>query len=345
MGNMPVARRDHGIPSAVGGLSVLVSLFAAVLIVVGIAPAAHADPAGPDSNNATLQSQLDAAARGYNDAKGRLDTAKQRLATLNTAAQTTQTQLADLTQQVNAVAVTAYKGGQISAFASLLDSGSPADFLDRAVTLQAQVHRDDATLRRLNATQAQYAQQRADIDTEVQRQADQVAVMARRKTDAQNALAAAGSGPSAGFSGGSVSAAPAARSPDGSWPKESCSIKDPTTSGCLTPRALHALQEVKKAGYTHYVACYRPGTFGEHPLGRACDFAANPTGFAGIAAGADKAYGAQLAAWLVANADRLAVLYVIWFKQIWTPSAGWHAYHGDGTPGGDHTNHVHLSVQ
>jgi hypothetical protein len=27
------------------------------------------------------------------------------------------------------------------------------------------------------------------------------------------------------------------------------------------------------------------------------------------------------------------------------PSSGWRAYHGDGTPAGDHMNHVHLSVQ
>ena len=50
-------------------------------------------------------------------------------------------------------------------------------------------------------------------------------------------------------------------------------------------------------------------------------------------------------AWLVANADRLAVLYVIWFKRIWLPSSGWKAYtRGNGDPSSDHTNHVHLSV-
>ena len=38
-------------------------------------------------------------------------------------------------------------------------------------------------------------------------------------------------------------------------------------------------------------------------------------------------------------------MYVIWFKQIWTPAAGWHAYHsGQGDPSSDHTNHVHMSI-
>ena len=139
------------------------------------------------------------------------------------------------------------------------------------------------------------------------------------------------------------SAQPAPRNPDGSFPPEKCTIKDPTTSGCLTPRTLHALQQARLAGFTHYTACWRQSTWGEHPLGRACDFAAAPGGFGGIATGADRDYGNRLAGYFIANASRLGVLYVIWYHQIWEPSRGWHYYKGDGTPSGDHMNHVHLS--
>jgi hypothetical protein len=52
-----------------------------------------------------------------------------------------------------------------------------------------------------------------------------------------------------------------------------------------------------------------------------------------------------LAAFFVRNAERLGVLYVIWFKQIWTPAAGWHRYgRAGGDPSSDHTNHVHVSL-
>jgi hypothetical protein len=37
-------------------------------------------------------------------------------------------------------------------------------------------------------------------------------------------------------------------------------------------------------------------------------------------------------------------MYVIWFDQIWELSSGWHAYDGDGTPSGNHENHVHVSM-
>jgi hypothetical protein len=64
-----------------------------------------------------------------------------------------------------------------------------------------------------------------------------------------------------------------------------------------------------------------------------------------VATGGDRTYGNNLAAYFVRNANRLGVLYVIWFEQIWTPSTGWRAYRsGRGDPSSDHTNHVHLSM-
>ena len=318
----------------------------AVLVAPGSAPAL-ADPADPEGGNATLQEQLDAAARGYNDAKGRLDVAKAHQAELETQVQQTGSQLDDMTAQVQKAAVTAYKGGSLNGLSVVLEATSAADFLDRATILQTQIQRDNDALHRLHALQAQYDQQRTAIDTEITTQQAQLAVMDKRRKDAQAALeAAGGGGATSGPSGGTASATPSPRNPDGTWPKESCSVPDPTTSGCLTPRTLHAYQEVRKAGFTHYTACFRQESSGEHPLGRACDFSANASTFVNAAAtGSDKAYGDQLAAWLLANSDRLAVLYVIWYGRIWLPSSGWRAYHGDGTPAGDHMNHVHLSVQ
>jgi hypothetical protein len=105
------------------------------------------------------------------------------------------------------------------------------------------------------------------------------------------------------------------------------------------------LRQTQAAGFTHYVHCWRTASFGEHPKGRACDFAAAPNGFGGIATGADRAYGNRLAAWFIDNADRLGVLYVIWFRQIWLPGIGWRAYQSGDDPAASHRNHVHLSIQ
>jgi len=122
-------------------------------------------------------------------------------------------------------------------------------------------------------------------------------------------------------------------------------VDDPSTGGCLTPRTYHAYQQTKAAGFNHYVSCFRSGGSGEHPKGRACDWAAAVSGFGGVASGAERDYGNRLASYYLGNADRLGVMYVIWFRQIWMPGLGWRTYNsGGGDPASDHTNHVHLSV-
>jgi len=54
--------------------------------------------------------------------------------------------------------------------------------------------------------------------------------------------------------------------------------------------------------------------------------------------------GDRLASFFIANADRLGVLYVIWFRRIWMPSTGWQPYSSGTDPSASHRNHVHLSV-
>lgn len=142
------------------------------------------------------------------------------------------------------------------------------------------------------------------------------------------------------------SAEPAPRNSDGSWPTETCSIiPDPTTgTGCLTPRTLHLVQQATAAGWPK-PSCFRVDDHGEHPKGRACDFMMTS---GGEASGPQKARGDAMAAWAVANADRLGIMYVIWFRMIWTNDGrGWHAYdnpYGGDDPSGWHTNHVHISM-
>ncbi len=170
--------------------------------------------------------------------------------------------------------------------------------------------------------------------------------MAKKKKDAERALASVGGRPAGGYiNPNSPLAKPAPRNSDGSWPKESCTIDDPTTGGCITPRTLHALNQAKAAGFKRYVSCHRSSGGGEHPKGRACDFAAAAGGFENRSAtGGDKTYGNNLASFFIKNANRLGVLYVIWYRQIWMPGTGWRSYSGGGSPAADHTNHVHLSM-
>ncbi|WP_375373580.1 coiled-coil domain-containing protein, partial [Micromonospora sp. ATA51] len=253
--------------------------------------------------------------------------------------------------KVGEIAGVAYRTGRLGTAAALLASDSPEGFMDRAAALGQVAANEDRALHDLIETRDRATATRTALNAEIQEQRRQVAVMAKRKQQAERALEVANDRAASGGSGGirgtsTANADPAPRNSDGSWPPESCSVNDPTPAdGCITPRTLHALKEAKSAGFTRYVSCYRPSGSGEHPKGRACDFAAQSDGFGGVASGGDRTYGNNLAAYFIRNSDALAVLYVIWFKQIWLPSSGWKSYSGgNGDPSSDHTNHVHLSV-
>lgn len=307
---------------------------------------AAAPSADPEGGTAQLREQLDVASRGFVEAKAKLAASQQRQRQLTAELAGIEARLAEQTETIGELAGVAYRTGRLGPLTALLSSDSPDGFLDRAVTLSAVAANQDKQVRALVRTREAAASAKAAVDREIAEQRRQLAVMQARKQQAERALADAarqaaraesgsGSGDSSSSGGGS----------SGGTAPQSCSVNDPTTDGCITPRMLRALEAAKSAGFTRFVSCYRSGGSGEHPKGRACDFSATTGGFGGVATGGARTYGDNLANYFIRNADRLSVLYVIWFKRIWLPSSGWKAYSGaNGDPSSDHTNHVHLSV-
>ena len=313
-------------------------------------PLAAPGDAGDDGEGGSksLVDQLEAASRGFLEAKDALAASKKKQQALTAKLKEIDAQLGPQQAALDQVVNQTYKTGRLGPLAALLTADSSEGMLDRAETLQTVAVKQDAAIKDLKTTRDQQEQAKLAIDAAVRDQQKQVNLMARRKAQAENALKAANAGQDTGSPGGggtSASAKAAPRNSDGSLPSEGCTVNDPTTTGCITPRLLNALQQAKKAGFTHFVACFRHQNSGEHPKGRACDFAADKSGFGGVATGSSKDYGNRLANYFINNASKLGVLYVIWFERIWLPSSGWKAYtRGNGDPSSDHTNHVHLSV-
>ncbi len=330
-------------------------LVAAAGIAVAPAPAALAAPAplaapaqDDEGGTDTLRKQLDDASRGFLEAQEALAASKKRQAELAERLKTIDADLAGRSAGTREIAGQSYRTGRAGPISALLNAKTPEGFLGKASTLQVVTLKKDRAVRELTRIKSTEEQTRAAIAAEISNDEKQVAVMAKRKQQAESALAAAqvGGGPAAGPSGKSATSKSAPRGSDGSFGSESCSTDDPTTSGCITPRTLFAMNQAKSAGFTRFVSCFRPSGAGEHPKGRACDFAAQKSGFGGVATGGDKTYGDDLANYFINNAGRLGVLYVIWFERIWLPSSGWRAYsRGQGDPSSDHTNHVHLSMR
>ncbi|ROT34105.1 hypothetical protein [Micromonospora sp. HM5-17] len=330
-------------------------LVSAVLLAVAptllVAPAARpaaAAPSSPGDEGGTkkLRDALEAATKGHVEATNRLENSRKRQKQLGEELKRVEAEIATLTEEVGVIAAESYRRGRLTPFSALLNSASPEAFLERAARLEMISQRNDKQLRLLGEALDRATRAKQAIDAEVREQKRQVEIIAKKKRDAERALAAVGGGAAGGLiSANSPLAKPAPRNSDGSWPRESCSVDDPTTSGCITPRTLHALNQAKANGYRRHVSCYRSGGGGEHPKGRACDFSAAAGGFENRdATGGDKSYGDAVAAFFVKNASRLGVMYVIWYRKIWMPGTGWRAYNGNGDPASDHTNHVHLSM-
>jgi peptidoglycan DL-endopeptidase CwlO len=332
---------------------IVAAVLAALVATAGLASPARAAPgsSGDDGEGGSksLTQQLDAASRGYLDAKDKLAGSKKKQADLAARLKQIDTEMAPRQAAFDQVIQESYRGGRLGPMSALLTADTSAGFLDRAEMLQAVAARQQRAVDDLATARDTQSRAKTAIDAAVRDQQKQVSVMAARKAQAEAALKSANAGqdaPQAGDGGGSAKATSVKRNSDGSLSPEGCTVDDPTTGGCITPRMLHALQQAKADGFTHYVACFRHQNSGEHPKGRACDFAADKGGFGGVASGASKDYGNRLANYFINNSDELGVLYVIWFRRIWLPSSGWKAYtKGNGDPSSEHENHVHLSVR
>jgi hypothetical protein len=331
-------------PRRRGRLGLLIAMIVTIVALIGTGVPAYADPDGGGQTKA-LSDQLEAAAKSYYDIKAKLTASQTRQTQLKKTLADSQLSLLRLQAVVGQIAAARYEGGSLGVFDGLLaNDASTSDLLQAGAVAQYLIWKDDSQLHQLVQTEATATAAQKELDAEVVNENKQYAALDAAKRNAEKALASVGGLVSAGYTGPVTDAQPAPRNSSGGFSAESCSLKDPTTSGCITPRLFHALTEARLAGFTHYVACYREATFGEHPLGRACDFAAAQNGFAGIATGAERTYGNQLAAWFIHNSDALGVLYVIWFRQIWMPGIGWRSYDGCCDPASTHQNHVHLSV-
>jgi outer membrane murein-binding lipoprotein Lpp len=127
------------------------------------------------------------------------------------------------------------------------------------------------------------------------------------------------------------------RKSDGSWAPEL-----PTGSDNITPRTqLMKAQVQKNFSLPFEVGCFRSGSSGEHPLGRACDFMMSTGG--SMPSAVNNALGDRIAEWALKNKSRLGIKYVIWKQRI-NQGSGWRAMSDRGSITENHFDHVHISM-
>lgn len=307
------------------------------------APTSPPQPSGHDEEPELLGDLIEVRNREYVKASAQLKKSKERQAALEQEVKKAQAELDALTPQVAQIATQSYRTGRVGAISMLLEADNPDSFIARATALDELNRVNDRRLNTVNAVKIRAEQAKLAVDAEVRKQQKLENDLERGKIEAEKALRLVGG---QGLTGGLVDAeSPVARiapgrTSDGGWKSLGCTEDDPTTGGCITARTLHMYQEVKRAGFNRFVGCYRSGGPYEHPKGRACDWSLQNSGFRSWYNNDMRMYGNNLTAFLVRNADRLGVYYVIWNRQIWFPATGWKSYSGPS----NHTDHVHVSM-
>lgn len=106
--------------------------------------------------------------------------------------------------------------------------------------------------------------------------------------------------------------------------------------GPVTPQLSALVAEVApKFGVTSVGGYRASDPYPDHPSGHAADFMV----------GSDKAKGDAIAEYLIANAARLNVKYLIWYQRSWNPSRGtWAGMEDRGSATQNHRDHVHVTV-
>jgi hypothetical protein len=329
--------------TALRGLAPVVASIVVAVFVGSLAVPAWAQEEGPgnEGGEPSLREQFSRAAEKYQDARAILDESEERELALVVRLDDLEAERETLIDQIQLSASTAYRTGRVGPITALLNARSPNAFLERVVAVDMLTAREDEQLARFRDVEQELESQRTALADEIALQEEEVEKLEEAKDEAQAALFAIGGGTQ-----GTFEAFPAQDAAPYNGPDDGCTQDDPTTAGCVSGRMLHAYNEAQVFGFTRYTSMWRSEGSGEHPLGRAGDFACSASGFGGEAVGGDKTYCDRLASFFVHNADALGVIYVIWFREIWFPGSGWSVYGGcGGDPASCHTNHVHLSVR
>ncbi|MFE3454712.1 coiled-coil domain-containing protein [Nonomuraea sp. NPDC059194] len=133
---------------------------------------------------------------------------------------------------------------------------------------------------------------------------------------------------------------PGVRRPDGSWVPQLPSGPDNITPRMRLVKKLIA----ERFGVPYGIGCYRAiQDGGEHPMGRACDFMLSRGG--AMPSAAEVKRGNEISAWVVKNAGRLGIMYVIYRQRIWHVRTGsWRVMSNRGGTTANHYDHPHISV-
>ncbi|WP_084963540.1 coiled-coil domain-containing protein [Thermoactinospora rubra] len=314
------------------------ALLAAATAVLLLAAPAHADPK-PSLKQlrrelSELQKESDKVIAEYYSSRIALEkaekadkTARERLAEADAV-------FARESEWLRRLAVERYTGAEEQTLTMLNGGFEPEALLRRISLNQYLVEQEGARLSGFAAVRDQRAQARAEAGRRAEELRTTLGDLERRKKRAEKLIERIRDKIDLAHE------APGFRRSDGTWVPEL-----PGGPDHITPR-MRLVRDliVERFGKGFGVGCYRPiNDGGEHPLGRACDFMLSSGGRMPSREQVER--GHKIAAWVVKNARRLGIMYVIYRQRIWHVRTGsWRWMSDRGGTTANHYDHPHVSV-
>ncbi|WP_067467535.1 hypothetical protein [Actinomadura macra] len=317
---------------------------AALVLVVGVSsalpPAAGSAAHAPEAPKkdlkkeyAKLQKRAEALSKEYRGELISLEQAKKAAQRAGADAERANREYDDARAYIARLASTTYMTGRLD-MTAIVTEGEPSGAIRDATMIEHLSRNSGRRVQGLRTLNDQATQSRRTAETkleEVRREIEDLEgqrarvrkLLAKYKPEETKTRAPSGGGRPDGVNG----------------------TKSPIVGNSMTARMRTALLAIDgRFGPFPTIGCARPGDPQDHGSGRACDFMESTGGKSPSASA--RAHGDQVAQYVISNASRLGIKYVIWRRRIYDMrgSGGWRQMEDRGSITANHYDHVHVSV-
>lgn len=300
-------------------------LAAAIAFLLAVAMPAHAAAAPPfppmdgDQDLDSLRAEAEQLGEEYNGELVDMEAIIQKAEEAAARAESTQEDVEAAQEQVQQLAVASYQADGLDPALSIFLEENPQDVIDRSVVVGFLSHTNHEQISQLEGAIERDRVAQANAEEQAEEFEDDLQELKERREEVQALI--------------------------GNYP-------DQPQGGRynLTPRT-EQMRElfIEEFGEGPQVGCYRPhdggAIFGEHPLGRACDFMLSMNGQ--MPPEDEIQRGWDISEYAQERAEELGVMYIIYRQQIWDVRRGdtdWRPMSDRGNITENHFDHVHISM-
>ena len=324
-------RRTRFRARAARGCVVLALLAGALPLGPGGAAAPVRAPGDPEEL-AKLEKRAAKLAKEYRGELLTLEEAKKAAKRARADAERLTREFEAVRSEVGRIAASTYMTGRLDP-ATLVSADDPRAAVRDAAVLEHMSRNTDLRLRDLQTLAARAAQSQRTAKAKVDKVRAELEDLESQRARVRKLLAKY------------RPERPSAPSGQAGRPDGVSGTKSTIIGNSMTARMRTVLVEIdSRFGPFPAIGCSRPNDPQDHGSGQACDFMESTGGT--MPSASARAHGDAVAQYVIDNASRLGIKYVIWRQRIYDMrgSGGWRQMEDRGSITQNHYDHVHVSV-